>query len=86
MNQQYWFVHNDEATISSLLLATAAYAYELHEEILLFAHGYWQKSHELWVDVQKADWKDVILDSAFKKQVQVRVHQTFVYMESSLTS
>ncbi|KAG8882632.1 hypothetical protein FRB97_007978 [Tulasnella sp. 331] len=68
--QQYWFVHNEESTINKLLLAAAEYSYELYEQILLFVHGYWQKSHDLWADVQKANWDDVILDATFKKQLQ----------------
>ncbi|KAG9039532.1 hypothetical protein FRB95_009112 [Tulasnella sp. JGI-2019a] len=75
--QQYWFVHNDETTIGRLITAIAEHANKLHEEILLFAHGYWQKSHELWVDVQKANWEDVILDSVFKKRVQDDINGFF---------
>ena len=59
-----WMVY---ALLVSILVAAGAWAAQLHEEILVFNSGFWRKDHELWMDVQKADWADVILKENFKK-------------------
>lgn len=52
-----------------LITAVAQYSLELHEEILVFDQGYWQKNRELWESVQKAAWSDVILDEEMKRSL-----------------
>lgn len=52
-----------------LITAVAQYSLALHEEILVFDQGYWQKNHELWESVQKAAWNDVILDEEMKRSL-----------------
>lgn len=69
---QFFYVHEDEGAINEMLVATGTYATELHDEIPVYAHGWWEHDHQLWLDVQKANWDDVILDKAFKKRLQVR--------------
>lgn len=68
---QDFFVHEDEGAIHALLLAYAELAYRLNDEIYVWVQGGWRKDHELWKDVQKASWDDVILDAGFKKRLQV---------------
>jgi transitional endoplasmic reticulum ATPase len=46
-----------------LLLTAGIWGNQLHDEILVFNQGWWSKSRSLWAEVQKADWKDVILDA-----------------------
>lgn len=60
-----------------LLLASGAWQYELHDEIWVYDQSYWDKSHELWTEIQKADWKDVILKDDFKKALQKDVYGFF---------
>jgi len=60
-----------------LLLAVGAWAVQLHNEIWVFNQGYWQKDHRLWAEIQKADWKDVILKDTFKKALQKDVYGFF---------
>jgi transitional endoplasmic reticulum ATPase len=71
------------------LLAAGAWANALHDEIWVFNQGFWQKDHGLWVEVQKADWKDVILKDAFKKALQKDVYGFFaseaIYKDLSIT-
>lgn len=43
---------------------------ELHEEIYVFNQGWWQKNHALWVEIQKANWDDIILKEKFKKDMK----------------
>ena len=52
-----------------LITAVSQYSLELHEEVLVFDQGWWQKSHELWESVQKAAWSDVILDEKMKRSL-----------------
>ncbi|GLB33979.1 putative ATPase associated with various cellular activities (AAA) [Lyophyllum shimeji] len=60
-----------------LLLAAGAWAVQLHDEIWVFNQGYWQKDHGLWAEIQKADWKDVILKKDFKMSLQKDVYGFF---------
>jgi transitional endoplasmic reticulum ATPase len=42
---------------------------DLHKEVLVFDQGYWQKNRELWDNVQKANWEDVILEKEKKEAI-----------------
>ena len=72
-----------------LLLAAGAWADQLHEEIWVYNQGFWRKDHGLWKEIQKADWKDVILKDAFKKALQKDVYGFFtsktIYKELGIT-
>lgn len=65
-----YFLHDQhsKAAVQELILAACAWNVELHDEILVF-QGDWIKDHKLWNSVQKANWKDVILDEKMKKNV-----------------
>ncbi|KAF9515232.1 hypothetical protein BS47DRAFT_1448999 [Hydnum rufescens UP504] len=63
--------------INALIIAASAYNLDLREEILVFDQGSWNKDHNLWVEVQKADWADVILDEEFKDTLQKDVDNFF---------
>ncbi|KAF8338940.1 P-loop containing nucleoside triphosphate hydrolase protein [Cantharellus anzutake] len=59
----------DVSPINALITAASAYATELREEIFVFNQGVWDKDHDLWLEVQKADWTDIILDEEFKETI-----------------
>ncbi|KAJ6598886.1 P-loop containing nucleoside triphosphate hydrolase protein [Mycena vulgaris] len=61
----------------SLVLKSGLWDQTLHSEIWVYNQGYWQKDHPLWEDIQKADWKDVILKDEFKKDLQKDVYGFF---------
>jgi transitional endoplasmic reticulum ATPase len=42
---------------------------DLHNEVLVYDQGYWQKNRELWENVQKANWEDVILEKEKKQAI-----------------
>ncbi|OCH90947.1 P-loop containing nucleoside triphosphate hydrolase protein [Obba rivulosa] len=68
---QHFFVHDGpEKHIRSLILAAGSWFNQLHEEILVFNQGYWSKDHNLWSEVQKANWDDVILKDKFKSALR----------------
>ncbi len=66
-----------ETPARSFLHAVGAWATELHEEIYVFENGFWNKSHALWQEVQKANWDDVILKQSFKDTVRKDVNSFF---------
>lgn len=62
----------NEATQKStdaLVEACTKWGQELHEEVLVFDGGFWQKNKELWQNIQKANWDDVILDKKKKESI-----------------
>lgn len=52
-----------------LLSAQVKFAEELHDEVMVFDQGYWQKSKELFQNIQKSNWEDVILAKERKKAI-----------------
>lgn len=52
-----------------LIEAATRWSQELHNEVLVFDNGYWQKNKELWDNVQKAKWEDVILEQEKKDAI-----------------
>lgn len=67
---QFLVYNGSETPIRELLVAAGKWSNDLHQEIYVFDGGYWAKNHELWLEVQKADWADVILKEEFKTQLQ----------------
>ncbi|KUJ07990.1 P-loop containing nucleoside triphosphate hydrolase protein [Mollisia scopiformis] len=52
-----------------LIAAAAKYAQELHNEVLVFDQGFWQKNKELYENIQKSNWEDVILEQEKKEAI-----------------
>ncbi|KZT69591.1 P-loop containing nucleoside triphosphate hydrolase protein [Daedalea quercina L-15889] len=73
----HFLVHDSAERCHALLEAAGAWQAELHEEILVFDEGHWQKSHDLWVEVHKAKWADVILKEEFKELMMSDVEGFF---------
>ncbi|KAF8251235.1 P-loop containing nucleoside triphosphate hydrolase protein, partial [Wilcoxina mikolae CBS 423.85] len=59
----------DDDDVTALISAASIFDAKSHEEIWVFDGGFWERSHELWLEVQKASWDDVILDPGLKKTV-----------------
>ncbi|KAF5387729.1 hypothetical protein D9615_000556 [Tricholomella constricta] len=78
---RYVVHHGPEDPSHLLLIAVGAWSVQLHDEIWVFNEGWWQKDHGLWVEIQKADWKDVILKDTFKKALQKDVYGFFASEE-----
>ncbi|KAL0067612.1 hypothetical protein AAF712_005327 [Marasmius tenuissimus] len=77
ITQHYLLHKGPEANIRSLLMSAGNWASKLHNEIWVFDQGYWRKDAGLWYELQKADWKDVILKEDFKKSLQKDVYGFF---------
>ncbi|TVY82816.1 putative ATPase, partial [Lachnellula suecica] len=58
-----------ERKTDELLGAVTRWMQELHGEVLVFDQGYWQKNKELYQNIQKANWEDVILDKERKESI-----------------
>ncbi|KAH9844113.1 P-loop containing nucleoside triphosphate hydrolase protein [Rhodofomes roseus] len=61
----------------ALIMAAGIWHNQLHQEIYVFNQGYWRKDHNLWIEVQKANWDDVILKQEFKDRLQKDVNGFF---------
>ncbi|KAH8808198.1 P-loop containing nucleoside triphosphate hydrolase protein [Xylogone sp. PMI_703] len=58
-----------QKSTDALIKACVNWGQELHDEVLVFDGGFWQKNRELWQNVQKSNWDDVILDKEKKKSI-----------------
>jgi len=74
----YFVLHEGPEDIPlSFLASVGTWAAELHEEVLVFNQGFWQKDHALWEEIQKSSWKDVILKEEFKLAIQSDISKFF---------
>ncbi|CAE6411716.1 unnamed protein product [Rhizoctonia solani] len=67
----------DETASLGLLMAAGYQSGQIGDSVLVFNDGYWQNDYALWEEIQKADWKDVILSPDFKQQIQSDVKNFF---------
>lgn len=58
-----------EKITDELIAAAGKFAQELHGEVLVFDQGRWQKNKELWENIQKSNWEDVILEQDRKDAI-----------------
>lgn len=65
-----WHIVGAPEPAAALFSAVAEATSTFSEVVWVFDRGYWRPSPELWQDVQKANWKDVILDPEFKQSLQ----------------
>ncbi|KDQ64302.1 hypothetical protein JAAARDRAFT_683411 [Jaapia argillacea MUCL 33604] len=78
MDSRQFILHEGpQGPARELLLAAGVWSQETHDEIWVFDRGFWNKNHGLWAEVQKADWKDVILDENFKVSLRKDVEGFF---------
>ncbi|KAH7343407.1 P-loop containing nucleoside triphosphate hydrolase protein [Rhizoctonia solani] len=79
MTTQHFILKEGKDETASLgLLMAAGYQFgQIGDSILVFNDGYWQNDYALWEEIQKADWKDVILSPDFKQEIQSDVTNFF---------
>ncbi|KAL0562813.1 hypothetical protein V5O48_019265, partial [Marasmius crinis-equi] len=77
VTQNFVLHEGPETNIRTLLLSVGNWASKLHNEIWVFDQGYWRKDPNLWYEIQKAEWKDVILKDEFKTSLQKDVYGFF---------
>ncbi|KAI9001372.1 P-loop containing nucleoside triphosphate hydrolase protein [Trametes punicea] len=74
----YYILHRGpEEPARAFLVAAGAWSDQLHQEVLVFDNGFWQKNHSLWTEVQKANWEDVILKEEFKVALKKDIYGFF---------
>ncbi|KAH9948337.1 P-loop containing nucleoside triphosphate hydrolase protein [Amylocystis lapponica] len=75
---QHYILHEGpESNTRALLIAAGAWNNQLHDEVYVFDSGYWFKDHNLWVEIQKANWDEVILKDSFKAALKKDVYGFF---------
>ena len=50
-----------QVKVDDLIKTVTKWGLELHNEVLVFDQGWWQPNADLWQNVQKSNWEDVIL-------------------------
>jgi transitional endoplasmic reticulum ATPase len=68
IRNQYVLSSSIQAT-EKLLLEAGIFTNSVDGAVLVFDQGRWQKNHELWESIQKAEWSDVILDEGMKNDL-----------------
>lgn len=61
------YIVGDGDAASQLILEVGKFTSTLHNEIWVFNKGYWSKDAELWKNVSKSSWDNVILDAEMKQ-------------------
>jgi transitional endoplasmic reticulum ATPase len=58
-----------QTKVDELLAEASKWTQDLHGEVFVFDQGYWQKNKELWQNIQKSNWEDVILGKEKKEAI-----------------
>lgn len=75
--EMLYILGSSAESTEALMLAASKWTVDLHDEVLVFDGGYWQKSRELWQTVQDSSWDDIIMSPARKKALVGVVDQFF---------
>ncbi|QRV87747.1 AAA family ATPase [Ceratobasidium sp. AG-Ba] len=67
----------DEQASIALIMASGYSNGAIGDSVLVFNNGMWDNDYDLWEEVQKSDWKDVILSPEFKQEIQSDVKNFF---------
>ena len=71
----YILGHSQKST-EALVLRISQFQHEIRNDVLVFDGGRWEKSADLWRQVQHSHWEDVILDPKMKRAI-IGVVDTF---------
>ena len=75
---------NSHCAVTDALIFAVGSAFAVHDENFIYVYdGYWAANRALWLEVQKARWKDVILNEEMKKTVTELMRKFF---ESKLST
>jgi len=58
-----------QVKVDDLIKTATKWGLELHNEVLVFDQGWWQPNADLWQNVQKSNWEDVILEQDKKEAI-----------------
>lgn len=66
-----WHLVSSSRTASESLFGAVAKATAAHPDVVwVFDRGFWEPSRDLWREVSRASWADVILDDDFKHHLR----------------
>jgi len=69
--RSHYFIHKGtKSAVDELIVAAGAFAEKLHNEIWVYDNSWWEKDAGLYAEVQRANWKDVILKQEFKDTIR----------------
>lgn len=82
--RNYYVLSPEPHLADRLVMEAGKWSDDLHEEILIFDQGTWQKSKELYASIRDARWENVILDEGMKKAV-IEDHLSFFRSRDTYT-
>jgi hypothetical protein len=65
-----WIIASDRDTARAFILDVARVTNDPRDGILVFHGSCWQRSHELWLETQKASFDELILARSLKDQIR----------------
>jgi len=68
--QYHWILSDIPEVGERFYEAVCRWATEIRGEILVFAHGYWQKDSDLFHSIQNASFENLILAGSLKQEIQ----------------
>jgi hypothetical protein len=70
VESRHWIVARSEAVARAFFDATCLFNHEIRGEVLVFASGYWQKSPELYRDIQGSSFESLVLAGDLAERVR----------------
>jgi AAA+ superfamily predicted ATPase len=67
---RHWVIARDRETARAFILDVARVTNDPRDGILVFHGSCWQRSHELWLETQKASFDELILARTLKQQIR----------------
>lgn len=69
-NRRYWVISDNSDLANDFILDVARQTNDPGRAILVFRNGYWQRSGDLYENVQQSNFDDLILDESLKQSIR----------------
>lgn len=76
-SRAYWLIADDKAAAESFLREVSRWNFEIHDEVLVFEDGGWEKSDELFNAIKSATFDGLVLEGTLKADLRKDVRQFF---------
>ncbi|MEW6278827.1 MAG: ATP-binding protein [Candidatus Eremiobacterota bacterium] len=73
----FWILAPEEATTHAFYSAVMEYCSEVRGEVLVFTSGFWSKSKQLYQDIQKSRFDNLVAPPHLKEELERECHQFF---------
>ncbi|MFN8005346.1 MAG: ATP-binding protein [Acidobacteriota bacterium] len=76
-----WIIAESREVAEAFYRAVCEWGHVVHQEIMVFENGYWQKSQELYQAIQSASFDNLILPPQFKQEFREDLSRFFASRE-----